>query len=273
LAQACDDWECIVVDDGSTDATWSILGSFAAREPRIRGIQQRNQGPGGAYNTGVSSAVGDFIVLCSADDVLLNEHLARMASFIEAEPGYDIYSTNGYFWWPGDAQEPFYVPGEMDRVCSLELGNVVHRCFYSVGAAYRRDWFTKIGGYRVGVYGEDYDFWLRAMASGARHRYLPELLSLHRVSRTQRSANLERSFRSDIQLLTDLRSAFELSPENLQEIDAAISERERLIAGVGSPRARVERSLVRLLGRRRGHRLMAAFGHLVRSLRLRRARD
>ncbi len=104
-AQTFIDWECVVVDDGSTDDTSAIASRYASTDPRFHVIHQDNRGTAGAYNAGVGAAIGDFIVLCSADDILLSCHLVRMVRFIDDEPGYDIYSTNGYWWRPGDYRE------------------------------------------------------------------------------------------------------------------------------------------------------------------------
>lgn len=271
LAQTFGDWECIVVDDGSNDDTLGIASAYAGSHPRIRVVHQDNQGTAGAYNAGVSSATGSFVALCSADDILLPEHLARMSAFIDGEAGYDIYSSNGYFWVPGDSRELCYGPEEGERIHSLELGDIIRRCFYSVGAVYRRDLFAAVGGYRLGVYGEDYDFWLRAMASGARHRYLPEPLSLHRMSPSQKSARLETVYRSDMRLVSDLRRDFQLSAADSRAVDESIQERERLIAQLNQPwglyrdllRPAAKRIVVLLLGRRRARRLYSVLKSMV----------
>jgi glycosyltransferase involved in cell wall biosynthesis len=263
LAQTFGDWECIVVDDGSTDATLRVALACAQGDPRFRVLHQANQGSGGAYNTGVSSATGDFVVLCSADDILLPLHLARMSGFIDRERGYDIYSSNGYFWRPGDSRQLVYGAGERETVHSLSLADVILCCFYSVGAIYRRELFSSVGGYRPDVFGEDYDFWLRAMASGARHRYLPEALSLHRVSPEQKSARLETAYRSDIRLVSDLRRDFPLRPEDRRAVEECIRDREHLIARLDQPagpvphgpRAAAVSVARRLLGERTVRRL------------------
>ena len=266
LAQTFGDWECVVVDDGSTDETLRIAAGYADREPRIRVVHQDNKGTGAAYNAGVLSAIGNFVVICSADDILLPEHLARMSAFIDSEQRFDIYSTNGYFWRPGVSQDLAYEFGQGERIHSLDLPDVIRRCFYSVGAAYRRELFALVGGYRQGVFGEDYDFWLRALASGARHRYLPEALSLHRVSATQKSARLMTVYRSDIQLVTDLRQGFRLTADADRAVDAAIRDREDLILQLNRPWGLV-RDVLRpaarqisftILGRRRARRLVRA---------------
>ncbi|MBI5231731.1 MAG: hypothetical protein HY876_06160, partial [Coriobacteriales bacterium] len=134
-------------------------------------------------------------------------------------------------------------------------------CFFSVGAAYRREWYDRVGGYRRDVFGEDYYFWLRTMASGATHRYLPKALSLHRVSATQKSANLERAYRSDIRLVTDLRDNFDLSPEEQAAVEETIRDRERLIDRIGersavsAARSFVSKAARRLLGNERVNKI------------------
>jgi glycosyltransferase involved in cell wall biosynthesis len=271
LAQTFADWECIVVDDGSTDDTAHIADAYASADDRIKVLHQANTGTAGAYNAGVSSACGDFVVICSADDILLPEHLSSVSAFIDAEAGYDIYSTNGYIWYPGESQDLFYPPGDgsgkgplepADAICSLDLADVIHRCFYSVGAAYRRDLFAAVRGYRLGVYGEDYDFWLRAMASRGRHRYLPEPLSLHRIGASQKSANLEIVFRSDIRLISDLRREFPLSSAESAAVAERIAELDRLIAMYRQPwrslRRAVRQQVTRVIGPRQTRRLSRA---------------
>jgi glycosyltransferase involved in cell wall biosynthesis len=258
MAQAFSSWECVVVDDGSTDDTLAIAKAYAQRDPRFRVVSQSNQGTAGAYNAGVSSAVGDFVVICSADDILLPGHLSRMSAFIDSEGGYDIYSSNGYFWWPGDYRELPGGPYERQDIHSLDLSDVIRRCFYSVGATYRRELHAAVGGYRP-VFGEDYDFWLRALALGARHRYLPEPLSLFRMSPSQKSAKLEAGFRSDIRLVSDLRRDFHLSAAEDAAVAERISELESKIATVRRPWRRVRhrgRQFVdQVLGRRRAERI------------------
>lgn len=276
VAQTLPDWECVVVDDGSTDATYQIASEFALKDDRIRVIHQRNQGTAGAYNAGVSGATGDFIVICSADDVLLPEHLASMAAFIDAEPGYDIYSTNGFFGRPDGTRQLVYQAGTNEPMDSMSLSEVIANCFYSVGATYRRSLFEEVGGYRLGVYGEDYDFWLRAIVGGARHRYAPVATSVHRVSGSQKSARLETVYRSDIRLYEDLRRDFDLDAEALRAIDAAIRDREDNIARLHRApgfvrdvaRPAVRRILVILVGERRTQRIARAVTRFLRRLGL-----
>jgi glycosyltransferase involved in cell wall biosynthesis len=277
LSQTSDNWECVVVDDGSTDGTLEIAQEYAQRDPRIRVIGQANQGTAGAYNAGVAAATGAYIVLCSADDVLLPNHLSTMSAFVDAEPGYEIYTANGYRWSPGRPLELMNDRGRGEKASSLDLADVIRACFYGVGAAYKRELFARVGGYRQGIFGEDYDFWLRAMAIGARHRYLPEPLSLFRVSPTQKSARARTVYESDIRLVTDLRRDFTLTPWQNHVVAESINERRRLIAQLdgrksayrAAIRPAAKQILFHLLGRTRARRwwrsLRAGAWHLFRS--------
>ena len=85
LAQRCEDWEIILVDDGSTDGKCPALcDELAAAHPeRIRVIHQANGGLGAARNTGLEAARGDYVLFVDSDDTLAPNTLARLAEEIE----------------------------------------------------------------------------------------------------------------------------------------------------------------------------------------------
>jgi glycosyltransferase involved in cell wall biosynthesis len=79
LSQDFSDVEVIVVDGGSTDGTAALLAGLGSK---VRTIQERGGGPGGARNLGVAEARGRFVVFVDSDDVLLPGALARYAAVI-----------------------------------------------------------------------------------------------------------------------------------------------------------------------------------------------
>ena len=68
LRQNFTDYECILIDDGSTDKSSAICNEFSAKDKRIKVIHQKNSGPSAARNTGILNSIGDYIVFLDADD-------------------------------------------------------------------------------------------------------------------------------------------------------------------------------------------------------------
>jgi glycosyltransferase involved in cell wall biosynthesis len=79
-------WECIVVDDGSTDDTDTIVRRIAARDERFRYVRQSNAGPAAARNTGIAIATGDWLAFMDSDDEYLPGALAVFSRTIDAHP-------------------------------------------------------------------------------------------------------------------------------------------------------------------------------------------
>ncbi len=90
LAQTCEDFELVVVDDGSTDRTGEIVRSI--RDPRVRYIHQPNQGPSVATNTGVDACRGKYLAMMAGDDVLHPDRLRKQREAYERGPARVLFS-------------------------------------------------------------------------------------------------------------------------------------------------------------------------------------
>ena len=77
LAQTLSDFELLLVDDGSTDGSGDLCDQLALEDSRIRVIHQENQGLGGARNTGIAAAQGDWLLLVDSDDWIEPQTLER----------------------------------------------------------------------------------------------------------------------------------------------------------------------------------------------------
>ena len=78
LAQSYQDYECIVVDDGSTDDSPAIIDEYAGKDFRFKAIHKENGGVSSARNCGLMMANGEWIVFVDSDDWLLSDHVASL---------------------------------------------------------------------------------------------------------------------------------------------------------------------------------------------------
>lgn len=95
-AQSCQDYELLLVDDGSPDRCPALCDAYAAQDPaHIRVIPQPNAGPGAARNRGIDEAEGDYIVFVDSDDYLSPETLEELSRAI-GQTGADLYHFGAF---------------------------------------------------------------------------------------------------------------------------------------------------------------------------------
>ena len=90
LGQSFDDYELILIDDGSTDQSGAICDDYALRDNRICVIHQSNSGLSSARNAGISIARGQYITFIDSDDFLGDNTLPILMTRLSAHPDYDI---------------------------------------------------------------------------------------------------------------------------------------------------------------------------------------
>ena len=201
LAQTFDDFEVIVVDDGSRDRGPEIATGF--RDPRVRLIRQANRGLAGARNTGIREAHGRVIALLDADDRWHREKLARHMAVLDARPEVGLtYSASrlvdddghdlGLAQWPSRSGT-----SAGDVLCRNPVGNgsapVLRRATLDAIAFWdaeldRQCWFDE--SFRQS---EDIECWTRIAATTVwQFALVPALLTDYRVNSGGLSANTSR---------------------------------------------------------------------------------
>ena len=159
LAQEFKDYETVVVDDGSTDETMSILQKY----PWVQVLRQNNKGPGAARNYGASQANGEYIAFLDSDDIWFPWTLQTFAHIIRSENEPDLVAAKLFeFWSDRELQEVKKVPLKIDVFDDYYSAS--HKSYF-VGACMtviRKEVFLKVGGFHSRpIYAEDCDLTMR----------------------------------------------------------------------------------------------------------------
>jgi hypothetical protein len=165
LEQTVEDWELIVVDDGSTDETETVVAGYL-RDPRVRYCKQRRSGRSAARNRGVGLARGQLIAFLDSDDRYRPAALAAHLEVLRSRAGVGI-TIGGYEY----IDETGLVVGERRPWATggaLTLEGWVFDCYGIPGSIMlRREWFERCGGFdRATEMAEDWDLFLRLAFAG-----------------------------------------------------------------------------------------------------------
>lgn len=165
LSQTSPPDEVLVVDNGSTDGTADVARSFGA-EVRLLS-ESSNLGPGGAYNRAVRESDADYVATCPADDLWDPRKLELQRQALSARPDVDVvFSGARYF---GLAERDFPRAPKEGVLDPQEFFREMYRVDLVAAPTVlvRRELFHRLGGFREDLAGEDYEFCLRALRSGA----------------------------------------------------------------------------------------------------------
>ncbi len=197
LSQEGVDFEFIIVDDGSSDASASMLDSFAAADVRVRLVRQANQGLTKALINGCALARGEYIARQDCGDQSLPGRLRAQVDLMQSCPEAALVSCGTRIVGPN--QEPLYdvVLCETEAENGLRARTLDQLCSPHHGSTlFRRDLYEQAGGYRAQFYfAQDIDLWTRLVELG-RHVAMPELLykatfALGSISGLQRKRQIE----------------------------------------------------------------------------------
>jgi glycosyltransferase involved in cell wall biosynthesis len=199
LRQTRQDFELIIVDDGSTDETAARVQPYL-RDGRVMMIHQQQTGPAGARNTAIAAARGRYVSFLDSDDVWLPVYLEFMGDALDVRADIAVCYTDAWVfdndvrriaretamgpWHPRSTPE---LPREFLRAL-LEFGN-----FVFVGATIRRSTLATVGAFRADLdASEDYELWLRVAAKGFRFVRCARPLVIYRRKAGQITADAER---------------------------------------------------------------------------------
>lgn len=181
LGQTFGDFEFLILDDGSTDATASILRCYERVDPRVRPIVRENRGLVASLNELLAVARSPIVARMDADDICRPNRFERQVSFLAQNPDHGVVGS-----WSedmGEHGEPIFRTGADHPITHEEVLEAIaqgRQVICHPAAMFRRDVVLGVGGYHPAFrHCEDYDLWLR-LASVTKLGNIPERLVRYR---------------------------------------------------------------------------------------------
>lgn len=198
-------WEALVIDNHSTDSTDDVVSNF--RDQRVRLLKIHNHGViAASRNFGIREAKGDWVAFLDSDDYWYPQKLETIIAEMETDGNFDVFSNDELKadLKTGDKSMLRYGPYEKDFYKTMLLeGNrlspsatVIRRTFlveHGLGFGESLDYVTV----------EDFDLWLNLARTGARFKFIHEVLGEYVIHENNSSARLSQHLRNGAAMLHD----------------------------------------------------------------------
>ena len=181
IAQSFKNWEAIIVDDGSNDATASIVARRVRLDCRLRSVSGAREGASAARNRGIAQARGEWMSFLDADDWVSPIFMERLLGALDAAPGHQV-AYGGYCRVMPDGSMTASVVDP--RVQAAPFPTFARSCAVTINSlVIQRQIVLNAGGFDTGLSTcEDWDLWQRVSRAGAQWLMVDEQLAYYRAS-------------------------------------------------------------------------------------------
>lgn len=184
LAQTYKNWECIVVDNGSTDSTKHIVAAYVLKDKRIQYHYCKQNGVSFARNLAVKLSKGVYILPLDSDDKIGATYLEKAIHVIEGDPKLKLVYCDAELF--GASTGKWILP-------TFDLKNMLIENSIFCSALYRKSDFEAVNGYNENMKEgfEDWDFWIKLLKDGSKVNKIPEILFYYRIRKNSRNTILD----------------------------------------------------------------------------------
>ena len=185
LSQTFQDYEVIVVNDGSTDNSLNVINKYIEKYDNFKLLNQANKGVVAARNNAIAQAIGKYIFPLDGDDKIAPDCLRKLHDAILNSKGDVIYCGGEYF---GNRE------GRLDDIAATKF-NMCLCNRVCVSALYHKDDWVRYGGYdeimKQGL--EDWEFWLNFIEDNKSFYKIDEALFFYRIVNASRNQSVSKS--------------------------------------------------------------------------------
>jgi glycosyltransferase involved in cell wall biosynthesis len=154
LNQNFNDWEVIIVNDGSTDATEQIAIKWTEKDQRFKYFAKKNEGLGKSRNYGIEKAQGKYILPLDSDNLLEKDFCRKAIEVFKNYPNIDV--VHGYAEYFGEKDGLW-------KIDDFDLQKMLIHNYIDACAIFKKEIWKKVGGYdeNMPYQGhEDWEFWI-----------------------------------------------------------------------------------------------------------------
>lgn len=153
--QTCTDWECILIDDFSTDESAVVAAKWCTVDARFTFYNNPKKGVSNARNFGISKATSKYVLPLDADDLIAPTFLEKIISTFNTNPNLSLVYSNVRFF--GSKNHSYQLPEYTYKKL------LTQNCFVITSAFKKEDW-ERVDGFDENLESfEDWDFWIRLL--------------------------------------------------------------------------------------------------------------
>lgn len=218
LKQTYPYWECVILNDGSTDGSEEIAKQYVSKDKRFVYVYQKNQGVVAARNNAIKVCKGGYILPLDGDDIISSNYLELAADVLDKNKDVVLVCCNVEKF--GDESGPLLLP-------EINIRNILSTGCCVSSSMFRREKYNLVGGYKEVMSDgwEDWEFFISLLETGGKVYKLNQVLFFYRILHKSRDRKLEQKNREV------LRSKMvQLHPNSYyREYDSLLNEYEAIV--------------------------------------------
>ncbi|MBW4360370.1 glycosyltransferase family 2 protein [Flavobacterium taihuense] len=180
LDQTYDNWECIIVNDGSPDNTEEVATKWCEKDNRFKYLKKTNGGLSSARNAGITISSGALILPLDSDDILNSNYLRRLVPELIHDDALAIVSCYREFF--RDKKENIFY---QEKASGSTYHHLMYENIMMPSSLFRKKCWEEVGGYdeemKFGF--EDWEFWISITKRGWKYKFVEEFLFYYRKSK------------------------------------------------------------------------------------------
>lgn len=215
LSQTFSNFECIIVDDGSTDNSKNVITSLIQKDQRIKSVFKLNGGLSSARNAGIKASTGDYIAFLDADDIWDENKLKDQIQEILSDTKINFVFSNYVGFYPDGRTD--YFKHEFGDTSPFDFIKQNPIAGSASSVLLSKELVNKVGFFDETLRStEDHDYWFRCIVAGAKIKFCDKYQVKIRLHNNSMSTNVKRMNYFNYYVFSKQLKIF---PEALKKVD------------------------------------------------------